>query len=254
MRLLLVLALLVFAHGSALANEIKISTNDLVYAQLFKKIQPGFEKSSGITLKFITDVSGKGPTMSATDVFRHVATGQAEVGAAAFGVEDWKKSAEKEADLKSHLDKITFRVIGKDRLAVVAHKGVTVQGVSKDQLAGIFSGEIKNWSELKGPAIPIVPARQAKTIARDKFFKKTVFDDKKDFAANVAEISGYDAIFDYLAKTPGSVIFLPESYASGRDLSVIRIPEMGRPINMITVGKPSDNVMKLVAYIKNNGG
>lgn len=45
-------------------------------------------------------------------------------------------------------------------VAFYTHPGINLMGLSLDQLKGIYTGEITNWSEVGGPDRPIVPVSQ----------------------------------------------------------------------------------------------
>lgn len=59
-------------------------------------------------------------------------------------------------------DKLHQLVIARDALAVIVHPSNLVGDLSLSQVQDIFSGKIKNWTEVGGPARAIVPvAREA---------------------------------------------------------------------------------------------
>ena len=65
-------------------------------------------------------------------------------------------------------------VIAKDGIAIVVNKDVDVDDLSKEQLKGIFTGEITNWSEVGGAAAKIeVVVREEGSGTRDAFNELT---------------------------------------------------------------------------------
>ena len=65
-------------------------------------------------------------------------------------------------------------VIAKDGIAIVVNKNVDVDDLTKDQIKGIFTGEITNWSEVGGAAGKIeVVAREEGSGTRDAFNELT---------------------------------------------------------------------------------
>jgi len=57
-----------------------------------------------------------------------------------------------------------------DGIAVVVHPSNPVQDISRQQLAGIFTGHITNWSQLGGENLPIAPlGREAGSGTRSAF-------------------------------------------------------------------------------------
>ena len=51
------------------------------------------------------------------------------------------------------LDQIPFAI---DAISFFVHPGVSISGLSVDQLKAIFKGEITNWKQVEGPDLPIV--------------------------------------------------------------------------------------------------
>jgi len=65
-------------------------------------------------------------------------------------------------------------VIAKDGIAIVVNKDVDVDDLTKDQIKGIFTGEIKNWSEVGGTNEKIeVIVREEGSGTRDAFNELT---------------------------------------------------------------------------------
>jgi len=55
------------------------------------------------------------------------------------------------------------RVIGWDALAVFVHASNPVTGLSRAQLADVFTGKVRDWSELGGPPGPVEFATEPRT-------------------------------------------------------------------------------------------
>ncbi len=59
-----------------------------------------------------------------------------------------------------------FTIIGYDALGVFVNAGNPVKVLTKAQLKGIYSGEIKNWKAVGGPDLPIVACSEPKASGR----------------------------------------------------------------------------------------
>jgi phosphate transport system substrate-binding protein len=83
----------------------------------------------------------------------------------------------KESDRKANL---RFFIIGYDAIGVVVHKDNPVANLSMEQIAGIFSGKIANWSEVGGKDTPIevVVEKLGEKRATQIVFTEIVFDTK----------------------------------------------------------------------------
>lgn len=73
------------------------------------------------------------------------------------------------------LDKgVVTTMIGKDALAVIVNLQNPVKGLSSAQLKGIFTGKIKNWSEVGGPDLGIKPLIVRKGSATRSVFQMVI--------------------------------------------------------------------------------
>lgn len=96
-----------------------------------------FETKTGIKFKSV-DMSGSGKGIQA------VFEGKATLAGASRSLK---------ADEKAK--KLLGTVIGYDAIAVFVHQNNPVQNLTKEQIKGIFTGEIKNWKEVGGKNAPI---------------------------------------------------------------------------------------------------
>ena len=74
------------------------------------------------------------------------------------------------------------RIIAVDSMVVVTHSSNPVQQLSQEQLAGIFSGEIRNWSDVGGEDRPINVISYEPGTASYEYFMSFVFgEDRPSF-------------------------------------------------------------------------
>lgn len=55
------------------------------------------------------------------------------------------------------LEGMQLHPIALDVLAIIVHPSNPIEGMTKEQLQGIFKGEITNWKEVGGEDMPILP-------------------------------------------------------------------------------------------------
>ncbi len=70
-------------------------------------------------------------------------------------------------------------IIAVDSMVVVTHADNPVEQLNKDQLAGIFSGEITNWSQVGGPDRPINVISHEEDSASYDYFMTYLFGDER---------------------------------------------------------------------------
>ena len=68
---------------------------------------------------------------------------------------------------------VVTTLVGKDAIAAVVNADNPVSGLSAEQLKGIFTGKIKNWSEVGGPDLAIKAFIVKKGSATRKVFRRS---------------------------------------------------------------------------------
>lgn len=159
-------------------------------------------------------------------------------------------------------------VVAIDGIGVIVDPGNGLDGLTKEQLVDIYTGNISNWSELGGTDEPIVVVgREAGSGTRDGF--ESILD-VKDTCAYANELDSTGAVIAKVASTPGAI-----GYASFGDLndsvktlaldevtpSIETIKDgsyiLQRPFVMATMGEVSgqnEAVQALFAYLKSDAG
>lgn len=94
-------------------------------------------------------------------------------------------------------------VVALDGIAVIVDKENTVVDLSSQQLAGIYTGEITNWSELGGndEAIVVI-GRENGSGTRDAFEE---LNEIKDACLYAQELDSTGAVLAKVASTPGAI-------------------------------------------------
>lgn len=159
-------------------------------------------------------------------------------------------------------------IVAVDGIGVIVDPDNGLDGLTKEQLVDIYTGNISNWSELGGTDEPIVVVgRESGSGTRDGF--ESILD-VKDACAYANELDSTGAVIAKVASTPGAI-----GYASFGDLndsvktlsldevmpSVETIKDgsyiLQRPFVMATMGEiseQSDAVQAIFAYLKSDAG
>ncbi len=94
-------------------------------------------------------------------------------------------------------------IVAIDGIAVITDKNNTVTDISSEQLVGIYTGEITNWSQIGGEDMPIVViGREAGSGTRDAFEEILGIEDACKYAQ---ELDSTGAVLAKVAATPGMV-------------------------------------------------
>ena len=118
--------------------------------------------------------------------------GSVDIGNASRHIKD----SEKEAGAVEN-------VVALDGIAVIVDKDNTVNALTSEQLASIYTGAITNWSELGGKDEAIVViGREAGSGTRDAFEE---LNGVKDSCVYAQELDSTGAVLAKVAATPGSI-------------------------------------------------
>lgn len=159
-------------------------------------------------------------------------------------------------------------IVAIDGIAVAVDAKNTVSDLTKDQLSGIYKGEIKNWSEVGGENMPIVVVgREAGSGTRGAFEEILKIEDACAYAN---ELDSTGAVMAKVASTPGAIGYVS---LDAVDDSIIAVKLDGveptaenikagayflsRPFVMATKGEISDQnelVQELFRYVYSEDG
>jgi len=74
-----------------------------------------------------------------------------------------------------------------DGIAIAVHPSLNIEGLTLEQIKGIYTGQITNWSQVGGPNLKITPYSRPKDSGTTEFFKENILE-TKNFGANVVFI------------------------------------------------------------------
>ncbi|GKV66457.1 MULTISPECIES: phosphate ABC transporter substrate-binding protein PstS family protein [unclassified Sporosarcina] len=114
---------------------------------------------------------------------------------------------EKEGVDASALTDHKVAVVG---MGPVVHNEVGVENVSTEELIGIFTGEITNWSELGGQDQDIIVINRAQGSGTRATFEAFALQGKEPIEAQEQDSSG--TVRKIVSETPGSISYLAFSY------------------------------------------
>ncbi len=228
---------------TAWAEEVKVGAGAAPTENVFNKIKEPMAKAIGVNVMIIDN----GPSQALKDL------DAGKIDAAAGGVTfpDWMKMMDKEGYAIPDKSVYKSRVIGKDVVKVMTNMDVTVKSLSKEQLAGIFTGKIKNWSAVGGPDKPIVVLLGSKIPGTQSVFQKQILDGA-DYTKEMVEGTTAPDLKTKVAATPGGVCLGPMSVLDAT-INAPAIPEVGRPITIITKGEPTGAVKRMLDFIRGEG-
>jgi len=189
-------------------------------ARRFSELYPGF--------KISVAAIGSGPGIKA------VGSGEVDIGMASRDLKE--KEVEQWPDLKP------FK-IAMDSIAIVVHPSNPVNGLTLEQVAKIFAGEITNWKEVGGPDKPIhVITREKGSGTRDCFEHAVMKPFEKEISAKAMVQQGNPKVRAAVANDPLSIGYISLGF----------VDETIKPLKIDGVEPKIENVLKGTYAIKRN--
>lgn len=150
----------------------------------------------------------------------------------------------------------------KDPIVVIGDKSLAPDSLSSEQVRGIFSGEILNWSQIDGESIPVIKIIPCETTGAYKNFERLFMGIKPvkfDFMTycSVTTISGVESM-------KGAVSFISNGAAVKSDkikiFNIDKISPMSpkykhfQVFTFVTKGRPSDSAKELIDVALSRAG
>ncbi|GHT24879.1 phosphate ABC transporter substrate-binding protein [Bacteroidia bacterium] len=98
-----------------------------------------------------------------------------------------------------------------DALAVVIHPDNKVSNLTREQLEGIFTGKIKNWKEVGGDDLKIIPYSRETSSGTYEFFKESVLKNK-NYVNGIMSLPATGAIIQSVSQTKGAIGYVGLAY------------------------------------------
>ena len=159
----------------------------------------------------------------------------------------------KDTEFKEAVAKNIFpvaHVIAMDGVCVIVHPSNPVKAVTREQVRDIYKGKIKNWRELGGPDMPIVPISRDTSSGTYETFHELVMA-KQEMAANVEYVNANPQAHARVRNTQGAIGYVGLGFVDSnvKALEIDKIKPsrktissgtypVSRPLYMFTNGYP----------------
>jgi phosphate transport system substrate-binding protein len=203
-----ILIALAFLGLTTFANAQKIKGSDTVLPLTEKAAQAYMKKNS--SKKIAVTGGGTGVGIEA------LIEGSTDIAQASRKI----KFSEQQK-IKAKGKAIKEITIGYDALAVVVNTGNKVTKLTREQLEGIFTGKIKNWKEVGGADLKIIPLSRETSSGTYEFFKEKVMSNK-NYVSGIRSLPATGAIIQSVTQTKGAIAYVGFAYlnSSVKALSV----------------------------------
>ncbi len=123
--------------------------------------------------------------------------------------------------LKTSGKTVKETIIAYDALAVVVNPSNKVTNLTREQLEGIFTGKIKNWKEVGGADIKIVPYSRETSSGTYEFFKESVLKNK-NYMNGIMSMPATGSIIQSVSQTQGAIGYVGLAYLN-KDVKAIHV-------------------------------
>ena len=147
------------------ATEVTVHGATTVAFGLMKPKKNEIEKSAGVTLNILPSSTTRG--------LADLAKKQADIAMLAEPLQSAAESVNKSDPGLVHVDELVGLHVGDAFVQFIVHPSNPVKNLSKAQLAGLFSGKVKNWSEIGGANEPVMVIGEP-TSSPHKFIAETL--------------------------------------------------------------------------------
>lgn len=172
------------ANNSTLSGKITMVGSTSMEKMANAMAESYMAKNSGVmvTAEFVGSSAG----------IEAVTSGTADIGNSSRNLKDSEKA-----------EGIVENIVAIDGIAMVVDPANTVENLTRDNLIGIYKGEIKNWSELGGQDSAIVViGREAGSGTRSAFEEILEIADACQYSN---ELDSTGAVIAKVASTPGAI-------------------------------------------------
>lgn len=244
-------------------NTVRLKGSSAINGQLGKDFAQGFMSANQGSIVLV-EAQGTGPGLEA--LFDE----KADVAAAsrAANEKEIAKFKAKGIDLESPDSE---HVIGFDAIAVIVHPSNPVSRLTRQQLADIFTGKVRDWGLVGGKAGPIKVLLRPKELGAYEVFQELVLGKGVSFLGGAEEIKENQRVASTVAQDETAIAFvalggvgaakaleiaasadsryIKPSDTSIRDQSYL----LTRKLYLYTRGRQSGLTGKFVDYVVKNG-
>jgi len=125
-------------------------------------------------------------------------------------------------------------IVANDAIAVIVNPSNPISELTLEQVAAIYKGEIKNWSELGGEDRPIVRLSRETNSGTHVYFLETVVrlgssDDKSLFATNTLLLPSSEGIISEVRDNPNAIGYDGLGYVTPEVKTIALATTFGEP-------------------------
>lgn len=228
------------------AESITLVGGSTSIASVINPVRAAFEKKTGITIN--------ATALGSSVALHKLDAGDAEVATAGHTFDELLARMKKEnIALKNPVESLkSVQLAHPANYSVIVNPANPVSKLSKEQMAGIFTGKISNWKDVGGKDAAILCVVSNLSPGSNEVFSKTFLGGKK-IAIETLDASNAADLRQNIATNSDAIGYLPAALIDSSVKGVETVIMKSQPIILLTIGKPSPKVQKLVEFIQGEG-
>lgn len=247
MKYTAMLALGAFITGSALAEKVVIAGSDTLGAKMVPQLKEGFV-AAGNDVDF--EIAAEGSSQAFTTLL----AGSSNIGMSSRGAKDAEKNS-----FTAKGQKLVEHVAAWDMIGVVVNEKNGVRNLTLKQIEGIFTGDIKDWSEVGGKAGKISVYTRNTASGTYKSFQGMAMS-KRDYGSNTQKLAGNEQIATEVAGNANGIGYVGLAYVEKDGLKTVKVDDvspkprnkaeypLSRKLYYYTVGEPTGASKKFLDW------
>jgi len=246
-KTILTLALAAFATTGFTQTKISAKGSDTIGAKLMPRLAEAY-KTAGNDVTF--EIEDKG----SSSAFTNLEGGTADFGMSSRSVKEEEKEmfTAKGQELKEHVAAI-------DMIAVIVNEANGVDSLTMEQVEGIFTGDITDWSQVGGKPGKITAYTRNETSGTYKTFQEMGMS-KRDYGSDSQKMEGNEPIATETASNAGGIGYVGLAYATKEGIKAISIDgvepvpankadyPLARELYYYTIGAPEGEVGEFLTW------
>ena len=136
-------------------------------------------------------------------------------------------------------------IVAYDALAIVVHPQNKVNNLTREQLEGIFTGKIKNWKEVGGDDLAIIPYARETSSGTYEFIKEYVLLNK-NYMNGIMSMPATGAIIQSVSQTRGAIGYVGLAYLNSSVKAIHVSYDKGKTYVEPSVANAKNNTYPIV--------
>ncbi len=210
---LAIFAAVALAAGANAEDKIVIKGSDTLGAKMMPQLAEAY-KESGNEVSF--EIAAEG----SSSAFTNLLAGTADIGMSSRNIKD------------SEVDEFTAKgmeikdwIGAYDMIGVIVNENSSIAGLTVEQIEGIFTGDITDWSEVGGDAGPISVYTRNTSSGTYKSFQEMAMNER-DYGADTQKMAGNEQIAEEVAKNANGIGYVGLAYTDKDGIKAVAVNDV----------------------------